>query len=151
MKKPSQVWEPRIVQMESSYSDKFIHLLLNLKLKQKSRSKRRALKAKPGLTLQYNAGKCSGPDEIDIVIDDLKRELAAHEVSLAKQLDFGWFLARLGRESSILGPRENVQSVPGWSGFNAAVADSPIPSVSVVGYCPMIDASPTELPTVYTL
>ena len=40
--------------------------------------------------------------------------------------------------------------VPGWSGFNAAV-NSTIPAPSVVFYCPGIEASPTELSTVYTL
>ena len=40
--------------------------------------------------------------------------------------------------------------VPGWSGFNAAVSsNTPVPSV--VGYCPVIEASPTELSTVYTV
>ena len=35
------------------------------------------------------------------------------------------------------------QSVPGWSGFNAAVL-SCVPVLTNIGYCPVIDGSPTE-------
>ena len=41
------------------------------------------------------------------------------------------------------------QKTLGWSGFNAA-ASSTTPAPSVVGYCPVIEASPTELLSVYT-
>ena len=36
------------------------------------------------------------------------------------------------------------QRVPGWSGFNAVVL-SRVPVLTNIGYCPMIDGSPTEL------
>ena len=35
------------------------------------------------------------------------------------------------------------QTVPGWSGFNAVVI-SCVPVLTNIGYCPMIDGSPTE-------
>ena len=35
------------------------------------------------------------------------------------------------------------QRVPGWSGFNAVVL-SCVPVLTNIGYCPMIDGSPTE-------
>ena len=35
------------------------------------------------------------------------------------------------------------QRVPGWSGFNAVVL-SCVPLLTNIGYCPMIDGSPTE-------
>jgi len=46
---------------------------------------------------------------------------------------------------------DSRQTVPGWSGFNAVASDQKIPPKSAVGYCQLIDASPTELSTVYTL
>ena len=48
------------------------------------------------------------------------------------------------------GNEDAPQKVPGWSGFNAAVS-STTPAPSVVGYCSVIEASSTELLTVYTL
>ena len=44
-----------------------------------------------------------------------------------------------------------LQTVPGWSGFNQGATKQEIPTKSVVGYCQLIDASPTELATLYTL
>ena len=35
------------------------------------------------------------------------------------------------------------QRFPGWSGFNAVVL-SCVPVLTNIGYCPMIDGSPTE-------
>lgn len=46
---------------------------------------------------------------------------------------------------------ETSESVPGWSGFNAVAKAKDVPGESIVGYCQLIDASPTELSTVYTL
>ena len=62
--------------------------------------------------------------------------------------DFGWFLARL--PNAYEETPDSKQAVPGWSGFNAVASNQKIPPKSVVGYCPLIDASPTELSTVYT-
>lgn len=42
------------------------------------------------------------------------------------------------------------QKVPGWSSFNAIVHPQ-TPTRTNIGYCPMIDASPTEFCTVYTV
>jgi hypothetical protein len=33
---------------------------------------------------------------------------------------------------------------PGWTGFNTLIRQSNIPTVSRVGYLPIVDASPTE-------
>jgi len=64
-------------------------------------------------------------------------------------MDFGWFLSRLPNPSAEM--TDSRQTVPGWSGFNAVASDQKIPPKSAVGYCQLIDASPTELSTVYTL
>ena len=41
------------------------------------------------------------------------------------------------------GKTTGTQMVSGWSGFNAAVTSNTLVP-SVVGYCPVIEASPTE-------
>ena len=61
--------------------------------------------------------------------------------------DFGWFLARL--PNAYEETPDSRQTVPAWSGFNAVASNQKNPHKSVVGYCPLIDASPTELSTVY--
>ena len=68
----------------------------------------------------------------------------------ARRKDTAWCLLRQRHDDDDAGETTGTQMVPGWSGFNAAVtSNTPIPSV--VGYCPVIEASPTELSTVYTL
>ena len=69
-------------------------------------------------------------------------------------MDLGWLLTRLCTHklfSEDLGHRESPvhQPLPSWSGFNAKIASEPPPLTSV-GYCPMINGSPTEYSTVYT-
>ena len=69
-------------------------------------------------------------------------------------MDFGWFLTRLCTHqlfSENLHNRDGevFQPLPSWSGFNAKIASEPPPLTSV-GYCPMINGSPTEYSTVYT-
>jgi hypothetical protein len=77
---------------------------------------------------------------------ELKFPDLSSSVDEAKSKDTAWCMLRcLHDENDILEPRA-PQMVPGWSGFNAVVSRS-IPVPSVVGYCPVIDAHPTELST----
>ena len=72
----------------------------------------------------------------------------------AKVKDFAWLLSRLpvNEDGHIVDtPTERPQSVPGWTGFNIVANRNEVPQKSVVGYCQLIDASPTDLSTVYTL
>ena len=43
------------------------------------------------------------------------------------------------------------QVIPAWTGFNMKLQKRDAPRKCCIGYCPVIEASPTELPTVYTL
>ena len=96
--------------------------------------------------LEHNAGKRCGPGEY-AVDPTLDRTIGNRCGAMMK--DFGWFLARL--PNAYEETPDSRQTVPGWSGFNAVASNQEIPPKSVVGYCPVIDASPTELFTVYTL
>ena len=42
-------------------------------------------------------------------------------------------------------------SSPGWTAFNDILCEENIPAKSIVGYAQVIDASPTQLPTVYNI
>ena len=41
--------------------------------------------------------------------------------------------------------------IPGWTGFNTIMCEDVIPSVSRIGYLPVINASPTEFATIHTI
>ena len=47
--------------------------------------------------------------------------------------------------------RVDYDLLPGWTGFNTLLQSSNVPPVSKIGYLPVIDASPTDLSTVYTI
>ena len=70
-------------------------------------------------------------------------------------MDFGWFLTRLYTHQSFSENLHNrdgevFQPLPSWSGFNAKIASEP-PLLTFVAYCQMINVSPTEYSTVYTV
>ena len=41
------------------------------------------------------------------------------------------------------------QKVPAWSAFNALVHRTSVPAQAAIGYCPVVNSSPTEMSTVY--
>ena len=58
--------------------------------------------------------------------------------SEACMMDLTWALVRMPPLKLF-----EKQRVPGWSGFNAVVF-SCVPVLTNIGYCPIIDGSPTE-------
>ena len=70
----------------------------------------------------------------------------------SKILDFGWRICRQSYEDGIFDVRnDQPQVIPAWNGFNSVLkANDPLRECSI-GYCEVIDLSPTELPTIYTL
>ncbi len=72
-----------------------------------------------------------------------------------QKVDFGWLLCRMNiTEESILLPvprTAGIQTVPGWTGFNAQLQYDTVPTLSSIGYLPVVDASPTEYPFVNTV
>ena len=70
----------------------------------------------------------------------------------ARLIDFGWILCRQPLEDSLFALSvEHPQVVPAWTAFNIKIIEGRGLRESCVGYCPVIEASPTELPTVYSL
>eukprot|EP00058_Branchiostoma_floridae_P009808 XP_002595296.1 hypothetical protein BRAFLDRAFT_128105 [Branchiostoma floridae] len=71
-------------------------------------------------------------------------------------VDMEWVLMRMLPTKLVdvsLHQNRPDQSIPGWSGFHAAVTSTFSPHMlsTVIGYCPMIQGSPTEYSTVYTV
>ena len=100
--------------------------------------------------LPYNAGKRCGPGNMAIANQDLIYPKFPDSVDEARRKDTVWCLLRQRHDDDDAGETTGTQMVLDWSGFNTVVtSNTPVPSV--VGYCPVIEASPTELSTVYTL
>ena len=67
------------------------------------------------------------------------------------QLEASWMLTcRLPRSLMSSNDEPNPdQCVPAWTGFNI-MSMNDIPKLSSIGYCPVINASPTDYSVVYT-
>ncbi len=100
----------------------------------------------------FHAGKRCLPDNAIYYSTSLDEHTDISTLS-AKYKDFRWFLCRMNIGDGIFNTsstNDNAQIIPAWSAFNT-VAENNVPRQSTVGYCPVIDASPTELSTVYTV
>ena len=119
--------------------------------------KRRSLNISDANPPLLEFGACGKRPAVTFYKDKIEEEWFQSSSSLcttAIQMDFGWFLTRLCTHqlfSENLHNRDGevFQPLPSWSGFNAEIASEPPPLTSV-GYCPMINGSPTEYSTVYT-
>ena len=70
----------------------------------------------------------------------------------ARSIDFGWMLCRQPMEDNLFSfASDQSQVIPAWTGFNIKLRQENVPRESSIGYCQVIHASPTEIPTVYTL
>ena len=114
------------------------------------RSRRRALTAFQATeVLPYNAGqRWIEPTAVNISESSLTDALDVHQRS--EKQDFAWmFTRRAPQRGEFFRACQEVQVIPAWSGFNAAVQEkSSTPAQSTVSYCPVIGASPTCLDSV---
>lgn len=70
----------------------------------------------------------------------------------ARSIDFAWMVCRQPFEDSLFAlSAEHPQVIPAWMAFNIKIMEGRGFRESCVGYCPVIKASSTELPTVYTI
>ena len=78
---------------------------------------------------------------------------ASKEIAVpARVVDFGWVLCRMPIEDTLFSFADSQrQVIPAWTGFNMLRNENSIPRECSIGYCQVIEASPTELPTVYTV
>ena len=109
--------------------------------------RKRSFTPQPSRILPYIAGTRCSPGNMAISDEDLRSPEFPNSLGEARWEDTAWLMLRCRHDD---GNDDAPQKVPGWSGFNAAVSSN-TPAPSVVGYYPVIEASPTERLTVYTL
>ena len=116
-------------------------------------TRKRALEKLPSTVFEKHETKNFGkhPDVkmfVEKVKDDWYKD---HCMSSAWNTDMLWAFTRLCPTkifTATISP--STQQVPNWGGFQAKVTSS-ISSLTNIGYCPLIRASPTEYLTVYTV
>ena len=119
---------------------------------QELRPKRsRTLTYIPTDVLPFHSGPRQGPSPFDIGVHDVitsNPDVSAY----ARSIDFGWMLCRQPIEDNLFPfASDQSQVIPAWTGFNIKLRQEDVPRESSIDYCQVIDASPTEIPTVYTL
>ena len=99
----------------------------------------------------FHSGPRQGPSPFHIGVHDViasNPDISAY----ARSIDFGWMLCRQPIEDNLFPfASDQSQVIPAWTGFNIKLRQEDVPRESSIGYCQVIDASPTEIPTVYTL
>ena len=70
----------------------------------------------------------------------------------ARVIDFGWKLCRLSIDETLFSLADSqCQVIPAWTGFNMLLCEDSFPRECSIGYCQVIEASPTKLPTIYSV
>ena len=105
------------------------------------KSKKRSLDPPPTDLVPYHGTIKKRPDAFGK--DTLVHEVLEGQV-IAVQLDMAYLLCRTIQAES------NQTMPPSWTGFNTSICCN-IPKKSLIGYLPVIDASPTEMDTVETI
>jgi len=119
---------------------------------ERCQSKNRSINHISTSVLQYYPSQREGPSQIDKdVTSQMFQEVQAASAR-AKLVDFGWMLARQPFEDTLFNFSENTkQVIPAWTAFNIRLHEDNAPRECCISYSPIIESSPTELPTVFTL
>lgn len=118
---------------------------------EKPRSKNRSLTCISAELLPFHSGTRQGPSPFNMSVREII-ELDPQTGAYARAIDFGWMLCRQPIQDSLFAfASDRSQVMSAWTGFNIRLQKEHIPRESSIGCCQVIDASPTEMPTVYTL
>ena len=114
-------------------------------------NKKRTVTCVPSNVLPYSSSSRKGPSQLNIDVDKIVKSNA--QVSVDSLLrDFGWRLCRQPYQDGLFDVQTGqTQVIPAWTGFNTLLQNNNVLRECSVGYCEVVDASPTELPTVYTV
>lgn len=105
----------------------------------------------PTDVLPFHSGPRQGPSQFHIAVHDVITS-NPNTGAYARSINFGWMLCRQPLEDNLFTfASDQSQVIPAWTGFNIQLRQEDVPRDSSIGYCQVIDASPTEIPTVYTL
>ena len=110
-------------------------------------SKKRSVNFVASDVSHFTSSFCQGPGQLNIDVNKLFQT----QFSINSQLiDFGWRLCRQFYQNGLFDVQaDQPQVIRAWSAFNTLLQDSKGLRECSIGYCDVIDASPTELPTVY--
>ena len=97
----------------------------------------------------YHSGRREEPPAFNIGVQQVIVPVPG-VLEQAHLIDFGWMLCRQPVEDTLFDNLDGQhQVIPSWTAFNMMLQE-PHRECSV-GYCPVIEASPTELPTVFNI
>lgn len=114
-----------------------------------AKSKKRSVTGIFSDLLPYHSGRRQGPAPVHLDVNQVVLSVPG-VLDCARLIDFGWMLCRQPVEDTIFNySDERRQVVPSWTSFNMMIQEPH--QESNVGYCPVIEGSPTELPTVYNI
>lgn len=103
------------------------------------RSQQRTVSTPEKRIVQYFGGKKEGPPRTFTKEDIATSSTAGKEAALS---DRAYIVSKLNNKEVPL---------PGWTGFNTLLQADSVPLQSKITYLPVIDASPTDMSTVYTI
>lgn len=106
----------------------------------------RTIKAPESQIVPYNLGKKKTP-KFQTINDENTDELIRVITHLSKLIDTAYIAIKF----IISCNSSDVVIFPGWTGFNTLLFDDEIPDESRVGYLTIINANPTEYPTIYAI
>ncbi len=103
--------------------------------------------------LLYHPTRREGPASNSAIDVKQVTESCPDDYRSPKSKDLAWMICRQNFRDSLSEVSEDdvSQVVPSWSAFNTMLQKENAPRESSVGYCQIIDGSPTELGTVYTV
>ena len=107
---------------------------------QLEKTRKRSMDPPPTAIQPFYSKRRFGPEPVNAEI--MHKELPTL-LEPYLRIDLAYCLSKL--------PEVNRNSVPGWTGFNTLMKSLDIHPTSKIGYLPVIDASPTDLSTVYTI
>ena len=105
------------------------------------RTRERSMEAPPVDLAKYYGGKKEGPKPFGADIS-LQSSTYTPLLKSPSKLDLAYNITRFNIQSN---------TIPSWTGFNQLLSAVDVPPKSVIGYLPIIDASPTEMDTVLTI
>lgn len=116
-----------------------------------TRTRNRSLKEVTVKVLPFSSSSRKEPCPVKIDVNTMVN-LNPQVCEYAKKVDLGWMLCRLPIEDTLFAPADNqTQVIPAWTGFNMMLQENKVPRECSIGYCQVIDANSTELPTVNTI
>ena len=101
----------------------------------------------PKDVLPFHSGPRQGRSPFHIGVYDVITSNPDISAYTPRSIDFGWMLRWQAIEDILFSfASDQSQVIPAWTGFNIKLRQEDVPRESSIGYCQVIDGSPTEIP-----